>query len=258
MTPDPKHWTANHLISPQKWNKYNYVQNNPLLRFDPNGMDDYVVFRTVTAGTNGAAWSAAEKSITSQKDSHGNYNTFHMVEGNNATVGAFNKALSTPGTHVVFVGHTVHEPGKTTPYGVGLSNGESSGKNGSTTVGMTETPSATPGEPPSLSMSIDATSSASVSASSVALFGCNSYDLASQYSGTDFTGVQSGANGTEAETLDSAAAAWVGAGGGQAGDTAANGAIDASQYPVDTGDNVESEQPATNPNDNASAPPHSN
>jgi RHS repeat-associated protein len=38
MSPDPKLMSISHVISPQKWNKYAYVQNNPLLRFDPNGM----------------------------------------------------------------------------------------------------------------------------------------------------------------------------------------------------------------------------
>jgi len=37
-------------------------------------------------------------------------------------------------------------------------------------------------------------------------------------------------------------ASWVAAGGGQAGDAAANNVLNNSQHPEDTGDNVESEQ----------------
>jgi hypothetical protein len=36
--------TGRHFILPQKWNKYAYVQNNPLMRVDPDG-NDYIVFR---------------------------------------------------------------------------------------------------------------------------------------------------------------------------------------------------------------------
>jgi RHS repeat-associated protein len=43
LSPDPKLMTARHLTNPQKWNKYAYVINNPLMRFDPDGMDDYAL-----------------------------------------------------------------------------------------------------------------------------------------------------------------------------------------------------------------------
>jgi RHS repeat-associated protein len=105
LSPDPKIMTARHLTNPQEWNKYAYVINNPLTRFDPDGMDDYVVLRTVTTGMHSKEWAAAEKSITGSKDSQGRQNTFHMVQGEAATVQAFRNALATPDTHVVFVGH---------------------------------------------------------------------------------------------------------------------------------------------------------
>lgn len=82
-----------------------------------------------------------------------------------------------------------------------------------------------------------------ISASSVALFACDSYNLASQYDTTDFTGVQSGPDGTDVVTLDLMAAAWVTAGGGPAGDAAANNVIEQSPFLIDTGDSVQSEPP---------------
>jgi RHS repeat-associated protein len=242
-SPDPKLMTARHLGSPQKWNKYAYVQNNPLTRFDPDGKDDYVVFRTaidqntgkeVLAGTHAKEWSAAEKAITSQKDAKGNLNTFHMVEGTKATVEAYKAAEATADTHVVFVGHSQDGPsGRANA--IVLSNGISSGTEGSQSVSPGPTADAAP------VMSTTYGSGDPVSASSVALFGCNTSDLANEYAGTNFTGVDSGgpSGATMTDTLDLAAAGWVAAGGGQAGDNAANAAIDNSPYPTDTGSNVE-------------------
>jgi hypothetical protein len=159
-----------------------------------------------------------------------------MIEGEAATVPAFRNALATPDTHVVFVGHAAEEKGVTK--GIGLAGGDSEGKNGSNWI--TSGPNGPGGAPGDLD--IHGTVSDPVSASSVALFGCDTYALASQYDGTNFTGVQSGPDGTNLETVDSMGAAWLTAGGGQAGDAAANAVIQNSQHPEDTGDNVESEE----------------
>ena len=106
LSPDPKIMTARHLTNPQKWNKYAYVIDDPLMRLNPDGMDDYVVFRTVTSGTDTAAWAAAEKSITSQKDSKGRLNTFHIVEGDAANgIGRIEKHWALP-THTSFLSGT--------------------------------------------------------------------------------------------------------------------------------------------------------
>jgi RHS repeat-associated protein len=239
MSPDPKLFTKRHLANPQKWNKYAYVINNPLTRFDPDGLDDYVVFRPSAefAGLHKSEWAAAEKAITGSKDSQGRQNTFHMIEGDKATLGAYNKALSTPDTHVVFVGHgTEDSHNNNAGTGVLLADGTSQGKNGGTII------TAPSNDPTGFSFVFQGTPDVNVAASSVALFGCNTYDNASQYDGTDFTGVQSGANGTNIETVDMMGASWVAAGGGQAGDAAANNVLNNSQHPEDTGDNVESEQ----------------
>jgi RHS repeat-associated protein len=242
MSADPKLMTARHLGSPQKWNKYAYVQNNPLMRVDPDGQDDWVVFRTALdpktknetlAGTHTKEWKAAEKAITGQRDSKGRLNTFTMYEGPGATVERLKTAQSTPDTHVVFVGHSQENPDSGRANAIVMSNGISSGKDGSQSV--------TPGPNEDAPMGFPTTTYGfgdPISASSVALFGCNTYDLASEYPGADFTGVQSGPSGTMTGTLDLAAAAFVTAGGGQAGANAGNATIENSVDKRDTGSNV--------------------
>jgi RHS repeat-associated protein len=43
MSPDPKQPNIKHLFNPQKWNKYNYVLNNPLSNIDPDGLEEITV-----------------------------------------------------------------------------------------------------------------------------------------------------------------------------------------------------------------------
>jgi RHS repeat-associated protein len=237
MSPDAKLMTTRHVASPQKWNKYAYVQNNPLLRIDPDGLDDYVVFRTVTSGSNTAQWAVAAASVTSQTDARGNLNTFHMVEGGDATIEAYRNALKTPNTHVVFVGHANEgTPNSKETTGVQLENGVTEKTGGSTAYKLVQGPDPTV---PSQMTGAGSTNDPIAAGNSVALFACDSYNLASNYSGTDFTGVQSDSDGTALDTLDLAAAGFVAAGGGQAGVDAANSTIENSPYPIDTGDNVE-------------------
>jgi RHS repeat-associated protein len=243
--PDQKLFTSRHLAEPQKWNKYAYVQNNPLLRVDPDGLEDWIVFRVANtdgrnllAGLHDAQWKAAEQAITSQKDAKGNLNTFRMFEGDKATVSEYQKAINNPDAHVVFVGHANEDPNTRQTNGTALNDGVSLGKDGSMTESVRQ--SSDPEGAPDLRISYSI--SDPVSASSVALFGCDTSVIAGQYSDTNFTGVQSGANGTTLDTLDFAAIGFVTAGGGQAGVDAANAAIVNSPFPVDTGDDVEQEE----------------
>jgi RHS repeat-associated protein len=46
MSPDPKNPSPRHIASPQKWNKYGYVLNNPLAFIDPDGLEEFII--TVT------------------------------------------------------------------------------------------------------------------------------------------------------------------------------------------------------------------
>lgn len=43
VSPDPKAPNLKHLFNPQKWNKYNYVLNNPLSNIDPDGLEEITV-----------------------------------------------------------------------------------------------------------------------------------------------------------------------------------------------------------------------
>lgn len=43
LSPDPAKLTLKHLANPQKWNKYNYVLNNPLTMFDPDGQQEVTI-----------------------------------------------------------------------------------------------------------------------------------------------------------------------------------------------------------------------
>jgi RHS repeat-associated protein len=42
MSPDPKQFTERTILYPQKWNKYVYVQNNPLVRIDPDEHEHFL------------------------------------------------------------------------------------------------------------------------------------------------------------------------------------------------------------------------
>jgi len=152
-----------HLIYPQKWNKYAYVQNNPLSMKDPDGADDYFVFRPL-ATTNGSSWNA----IKAEAPKYGN--TVTVFNGKDATAANYTKALQTPGAHVVDAGHAaeyMNDKHQVTAGSVVLTGNEGIGvsqPDGGTLVPVSN-----------------------VSASSVAVFGCYSADLANQYNGTTFT-----------------------------------------------------------------------
>ena len=203
MTPDAKLMTSRHLGFPQKWNKYAYVQNNPLMRIDPDGLDDYVVFKTINVNTGN--WKAAEAAVKAHGD------TFTMLSGDKATVAAWNKAISTPDTHAIFVGHTTHDMNPDNSIGktnaIMLNDGRSAGQVGSESFKMT--PGANPGDPPSITGG-QTVGGPQVKADTVALFGCQSNDLEGQYGNTDFFGMNSGADKLSSfEGMDAAAAAFV-------------------------------------------------
>jgi len=102
MSPDLVLVSARHLMFPQKWNKYAYVQNNPLALVDPDGADDFYVFRP-SATENGATWNAIKAEASK------NGNTVTIYNGKAATAEKFKAALNTEGAHVIDTGHTADD-----------------------------------------------------------------------------------------------------------------------------------------------------
>ncbi len=187
-SPDPKLLTARHLVYPQKWNKYAYVQNNPLTSIDPDGLDDFKVFVNFSskdvAAKNTPNWNAIK--ATAEKHGH----TVTIYSGDSANAKNYQDALSSKGSHVISVGHSV-ESSPTTASGVMLGNGQSVGKGAD--------PNNQPMQAPQ-----------NVQAASVDIFSCNSITLSSQYAGAGaFVGVDSGGNGTNSITLEQATAAFL-------------------------------------------------
>jgi RHS repeat-associated protein len=217
-SPDAKQFTLRTISSPQKWNKYAYVRNNPLVMVDPDGLDDIYVCRP-----EATQLSAAWKSVMANAEAHGN----HVIPkiGMEADSEAYTQALTTPGAHVVFAGHSVDVDiaGRTFADSVNLPDRD---------VGT------------ATSTGLDPVNVPDVTASSVAVFACNSIDLSGQYSPATFTGVFSGTDyGTTLTALGSAALAYTSvlATGGtpEAAARAANNQIKASPDPQDhNGDKV--------------------
>jgi hypothetical protein len=178
MTPDPKLLTARHFIYPQKWNKYAYVRNNPLTMVDPDGEDDFFVFLP-TATNVSSQWAA----IRSEAPKYGNTVTIYTGQG--ATADRYETALHTEGAHVIDSGHTVDN---NSGHAAGVLLGDNLGVGDPTMTtlplnGQAGGPMQAPGN---------------VQAADVAVFGCNSTDLQSQYSSTTFTGTKPTTN-TQAE-----------------------------------------------------------
>jgi len=134
LTPDAMLVTGRHLINPQKWNRYAYVHNNPLAFVDPDGLDDWFVFRPLvgTSTPNSPRWQAAVNQAEARGDK------VHMLKGSNATVKAYNQALQTPDAHVIAITHAGAGPNGGTG-GIELSNGGiSSGSFGSESTERTQ------------------------------------------------------------------------------------------------------------------------
>jgi RHS repeat-associated protein len=193
---DPKVFSRRTIEHPQKWNKYAYVQNNPLTSIDPNGLDDYRVFITAPEA-GGGNWAAAKKSAEA------NGHTMQIFRGSEASIQNYNKAISDTSARVVLAGHSTFDPATHITNGVPLGNGTSYG----TTSTHSDMDLRT--DPPTLSPTFFQTTN--VSANSVALFACDSIAIAGQYSGAGlFVGMDSGADHLSSlSAMGAAAAAWV-------------------------------------------------
>jgi RHS repeat-associated protein len=215
------------MHNPQAYNRFAYTLNNPLSGIDPDGQDNFFVFRPAAHETLPGAgdWGRVERAAAACG------HTLTIYTDSNATVGAFNTARETSGSHVTYSGHTVtsatHVAGS-----VHLADGD---------VGAFNSDNSNP-----------ATPAGNTAASSLAVFGCNSSDLSSQYGSTTFTGVNSGNDGTTTlENLDLAAQAYVlglidtssTAGATRDSDQQLSRSLD----PRDAGDHVETFAPTTGP-----------
>src|SRR5438552_7032042 len=83
-SPDPINFSKKHLTFPQRWNKYSYVQNDPLGRIDPNGLEDYKIF--LAAAEAGGNWAKAASVAKA------NGHTLEVFRGKDASVANFNAA----------------------------------------------------------------------------------------------------------------------------------------------------------------------
>jgi RHS repeat-associated protein len=183
FTPDPGGVKVVKLEDRQTWNMYAYAKNNPTTNVDPTGLDDYYVFLPLASDVSGS-WAV----IQAEAPNYGN--TVTIYAGAAATSANYQSAIQTPDANVVFAGHTTDfvplDNRAAQAGGVLLGDNQGVGRTDTTINGQ---PLAATGD---------------VKAASVSIFGCNSTDLAGQYSGTTFTGTKPTTN-TTAENAGAAA-----------------------------------------------------
>jgi RHS repeat-associated protein len=239
-SPDPINFSKKHLIKPQRWNKYSYVQNDPLGSIDPDGLDDFKIFLVYTheVHQNAPHTDWARVKATLEKEGH----TVSIDHEN--TTGKELKGALNSSSHVIFVGHTVFADAKAAAV-----------KTGDATVGDGKTDSqnsiVNPNAPPGLQLQtqwLPAMPVGDVTAPTVGIFGCDSNQLSGQYSSTTFTGVDSGPdNLTSMNGLDLAAGQYaldLGAGKDPAqAATDATNALGQTKDPMDKGDTVQTVKP---------------
>jgi RHS repeat-associated protein len=230
MSPDTDFSLRRILPNPQKWNRYAYVLNNPLIMIDPDGLAEWYVFRPlIPAGSKmSPQWQKAINAANKRGDN------VHMMLGKDANVKNYEQALKTPGAYVEAITHA-------SPGGITLSDGSSQGSYGSTSSSMTQSGN-------SITATVNGTSDVQITAQEVAVVGCQSSSLDYQYSDTTFVGVDPGAGGGITTDLGSAiGASFLEAGGNQSGVDAGNQDIQSSQDPRNDGANVEITPPPTPP-----------
>ena len=218
LSPDTDFNLKRILAEPQRWNRYAYVLNNPLILVDPNGLWDIYVFRPEAKG-NSAAWNRAAA------DAKANGNTMHILNGSAATRGAYLDALKNGDAKVVFVGHSVDDAtGKAGS--LLLTGNQAVGK-----LSPYVNPDGTGGTVPSVA------TPGSIGAESVGAFACTSDTLSGQYSSTDFSGLS---GMVFDRTADAGAAAYTDVlardGSTSDADSAAQKAMDKTQTTINPSD----------------------
>jgi RHS repeat-associated protein len=219
MSVDPQRIAIRHLLNPQKLNKYSYVLNNPISSVDPDGMEEIKVFVHFTSQEtlpkNQPNWSAIQQTA----QANGNHVT--VFQGDDVNEKNFQSSLASGGT-TVFIGHSQSviqvQGGPEQTVAISLADKEigqpsndpmvaGAGRMGTDpdVIGSLTNPGVLP----------DVSSS-----SNVALFGCATDQLASQYSSAaSFVGVDSSTN--HVTTTDG----LLSAGGAYVADLAANKSI---------------------------------
>jgi RHS repeat-associated protein len=231
MSPDTD-FTLNRILpNPQKWNRYSYVLNNPLVLFDPDGLAEWYVFRPlIPAGSKmSPQWQKAINAANMRGDN------VHMFLGKDANAQVYDQALKTQGAIVEAITHA-------SPGGILLGNsGTSQGSYGSD--GVVSQNQSTNTEVIYGSVSND------IQASQVAIIGCQSSSLDYQYSNTTFVGVDPGVGDENGPGITSVLGSEIGAsfleaGGGLAGVNAGNRAISSNHDPRNHGAHVDDPKPS--------------
>jgi RHS repeat-associated protein len=213
LSADSKRVALRHLLNPQKLNKYAYVLDNPLSEVDPDGLEDIKVFVHFNPGDtmpqNQPNWGKIQETARA----HGNTVTVYQ-DDNNATAANYQSSLAAGGT-TVFIGHTQS-----------VDNGPAYGGEHVVAVSLADKEVGRPSTDPnlmgagrvvdngvigSLGTVVPGELPANVNGGTVAIFGCDSTGLASQYSGANnYVSVDSGADKfTSTDGLLSAGGAFV-------------------------------------------------
>jgi RHS repeat-associated protein len=105
MTPD-KDFTIKHIMpNPQRWNRYAYVINDPLARFDPDGLTDFAVFLSYAPADRGSHPAANWGKIGNDAAKHGNtVTTYSGTTGAHAANQANWEAAVGKGQVAVYIG----------------------------------------------------------------------------------------------------------------------------------------------------------
>jgi RHS repeat-associated protein len=196
LSPDTDTTLKRILPYPQRWNRYAYVINNPLVRFDPDGLADFYVYTNYGSkdfpvkGTARPNWAAIQ--AAAQKNGHHVY--FRNASNGQFDAQHMTSDLGQKGAFVLSSGHTLSiNPGQTPPQGIALGSGDLMGSRA--------------GVDPMVASSM--TPFPAAQSAAVALFGCSSFSLSDQFPNTTFVGISGGGGFSNSLTDEQAQAAFL-------------------------------------------------